>query len=503
MSPDAYDHFKTISSNLFPDSRHGAPSDLSRWERLPLVRFLRLVYRECALPTGPYGGHFFNPVQRVHADAVRHVIESPSSKAEWRNYLGDLGVRRGYEPRRHCLLPLKGFLHQQGTTGIGNGVLLRFQPEAAPTAREAALWQDQPSPDVRRGQYIQISPDPSCKALTYATAQGQGGRASTGTMDPGRTYGPVSDVHQGNQYISVRIGNRWVNIWQQFSDSPLGVPFARVTTSSDRHAQDRSDRRQPTTPVANRDSSRNQRERTPPPCWNAPLHDEGHGERQQPEATGDTHARRPWNTEWQQSWWTEWQSPTDRWREGDWNQQQRWRTEDHRADANLDAAPWRPRPSAQTETEPRPKRQRQDPSNPTGSREMQQLAEPDWAHVERVASQIDARQLTPGSYTDGPDMIDGLTEFLRILRRHDSPPQSGNWNRRWLAWCQDSRHGRGRRVAGSTPSEIGCTATWHFLCWYKLEPAFAWYCSYSVERAPRAASSGEAQAPWRAPTTRR
>ena len=120
MSPDAYDHFKTISSNLFPDSRHGAPSDLSRWERLPLVRFLRLVYRECVLPTGPYGGHFFNPVQRVHADAVRHVIESPTSKAEWKNYLGDLGARRGYEPRRHCLPALKGFLHQQGTTGIGN-----------------------------------------------------------------------------------------------------------------------------------------------------------------------------------------------------------------------------------------------------------------------------------------------------------------------------------------------------------------------------------------------
>ena len=154
-----------------------------------------------------------------------------------------------------------------------------------------------------------------------------------------------------------------------------------------------------------------------------------------------------------------------------------------------------------TGAEPYPKRQRHEDNRPAGTRGTQTLTEPDWAYLERAACQIEAGHLSPGSYTDGPEMSDGLAEFLRILRTHDTPPHKGNWNRRWLAWCQDCSRGRGKRVAGITPAEIGCAATWRFLCWYKLERAFAWYCSYSAERATRAASSGETPVPWRAPTT--
>ena len=65
-------------------------------------------------------------------------MEAATTKAEWKTYLGDLGQRRGHEPRRHQLSLLKGFLHQQGATSAGEGILLRLRSEAPPTASEAA-----------------------------------------------------------------------------------------------------------------------------------------------------------------------------------------------------------------------------------------------------------------------------------------------------------------------------------------------------------------------------
>ena len=127
--------------------------------------------------------------------------------------------------------------------------------------------------------------------------------------------------------------------------------------------------------------------------------------------------------------------------------------------------------------------------------------EPDWANLEKIATEIDEGRRYPGQTTDTPDMIDALTRFMNLLRVSDAPRGSGNWRSRWLRWAQSWRRRRGAHEStyerSNDPATMGCEASWHFVCWYELEPAFCWHCSYCLEQDNGAASSSSSWNNWR------
>ena len=454
---------------------------------------MKAIYTEGHLPSGDHPRHHFSPKQRTFADAVAFLLRRSKGAEAWKAFLGELGVTRGRDARRHPTSLLNDFLVQQGATCFGDGALANFTVRRPPSAATVRLWCDQTAPSPRVGDFIETSSDDNAKAVVMTPPPAIGGPVTYTSLPPASPLGPVLEVATGDGRVSVRVQQRWIMIWKQHTESTLGIVMARVRPTHARTGRatraSGPTRQNPSAPLALiPEESAVTTDTVPGPAAPAWRQDRESGA-SPTETDGQSWQwnSRSWN--WTEESWN-WDAPATRWASDDYGRA-------HGSSASSSASgshawhepvPWRGSDRHQDAHEPRRKRPRYDASPTTYI---------DWDEAERVAAAIQERRMDPGETTDSlPLLPKDLADFIDMVKKEDRPPSSGNWRSRWLEWVQCGRR-TGRLSRDDTTTDAAnmpCPFLWEFICWYRLDSAFSVYCSAAMTVAAASRISNAASA---------
>ena len=119
----------------------------------------------------------------------------------------------------------------------------RQGPRPKPGPKHQAAHRNPHGPRVEVGDYIVTRPAPTkirCRGWTASASQGGGQRITT--FPCGTRLGPVEAVERTIEFVSVRVGPVWINIWGAFgSSSGHPTKFAYVERSGLREEMDESE----------------------------------------------------------------------------------------------------------------------------------------------------------------------------------------------------------------------------------------------------------------------
>lgn len=83
-------------------------------------------------------------------------------------------------------------------------------------------------PNLEKGQYYMTNPRFRCKAYTAPHPNGR----CCQTFAPGSVIGPVEAYAYSSKFASMRVGNRWINVWRARSrGASWGTNFAYLCSS--------------------------------------------------------------------------------------------------------------------------------------------------------------------------------------------------------------------------------------------------------------------------------